>query len=49
MNAAELRGILRDEIAALMEQSHASTKDFGQELPEGTPYVLMVVGVHGAG
>ena len=23
MNAAELRGILRDEIAALMEQSHA--------------------------
>jgi len=28
MNAAELRGILRDEIAALMEQSHASTKDF---------------------
>ena len=33
MNAAELRGILRDEIAALMEQSHASTKDFGLELP----------------
>ena len=49
MNAAELRGILRDEIAALMEQSHASTKDFGLELPEGTPYVLMVVGVNGAG
>ena len=49
MNAAELRGILRDEIAALMEQSHASTKDFGLGLPEGTPYVLMVVGVNGAG
>ena len=32
-----------------MEQSHASTKDFGLELPEGTPYVLMVVGVNGAG
>ena len=49
MNAAELRGILRDEITALMEQSHASAKDFGLELPEGTPYVLMVVGVNGAG
>ncbi len=49
MNAAELRGILRDEIAALMEQSHASAADFGLELPEGVPYVLMVVGVNGAG
>ena len=49
MNAAELRGILRDEITALMEQSYASTKDFGLELPEGVPYVLMVVGVNGAG
>jgi len=37
----------RDRRAA--EQSHASTKDFGLELPEGTPYVLMVVGVNGAG
>ncbi len=49
MNAAELRGILREEITALMEQSHASTKDFGLELPAGVPYVLMVVGVNGAG
>ncbi|MBR2866717.1 MAG: signal recognition particle receptor subunit alpha, partial [Alistipes sp.] len=42
MNTEELHGILRDEIASLMEESHRSTEDFGIEVKEGMPYVLMV-------
>lgn len=49
MNTSELNAILRDEIASLLEQSHTSTDDFGIEVKEGTPYVMMVVGVNGAG
>ena len=49
MNTSELNAILRDEIASLLEQSHSSTEDFGLEVKEGTPYVMMVVGVNGAG
>jgi fused signal recognition particle receptor len=49
LNTEELQHILRDEIAQLMEESHRSTEDFGIEVKEGTPYVLMVVGVNGAG
>lgn len=49
MNTSELNTILRDEIAQLMEESHSSQKDFGLEVQEGTPYVMMVVGVNGAG
>jgi len=49
MNAAELQMILRDEVARLMEESHRSAENFGIEVTEGTPYVLMVVGVNGAG
>jgi fused signal recognition particle receptor len=49
MNTSELNTILRDEIAQLMEESHSSQQDFGLEVKEGTPYVMMVVGVNGAG
>ena len=49
MNTSELHAILRDEIAKLMEESHRSTEDFGIEVKEGLPYVMMVVGVNGAG
>ncbi len=49
MNTSELNAILRDEIAQLMEESHSSQKDSGLEVQEGTPYVMMVVGVNGAG
>ena len=49
MNTSELNAILRDEIAQLMEESHSSQQDFGLEVKEGTPYVMMVVGVNGAG
>ena len=49
MNTSELNAILRDEITRLMEESHSSQQDFGLEVKEGTPYVMMVVGVNGAG
>ena len=49
MNTSELNAILRDEIASLMEESHSKREDFGLEVKEGTPYVMMVVGVNGAG
>ena len=49
LNTEEFQYILRDEIAQLMEESHRSTEDFGIEVKEGTPFVLMVVGVNGAG
>jgi len=49
MDTAELNSILRDEIAALLEEAHGSESDFGLEVQPGTPYVLMVVGVNGAG
>ena len=49
LNTEELQYILRDEIAQLMEESHRSSEDFGIEFKEGTPFVLMVVGVNGAG
>ncbi len=49
MNSAELQMILRDEVAKLMEESHRTAENFGIEVTEGTPYVLMVVGVNGAG
>lgn len=49
MNAWELQAILRDEVAALMEESDASQEHFGLEVRPGEPYVVMVVGVNGAG
>ena len=49
MNASELQSILREEVAALMEEAHGSSGHFGLDATEGTPYVAMVVGVNGAG
>lgn len=49
MNASELQNILRDEIAALMEEAEGADEAFGLEVREGVPYVVMVVGVNGAG
>jgi fused signal recognition particle receptor len=48
MNAGELQTILRDEIAALLEES-GGDGDFGTTPRDGEPYVLMVVGVNGVG
>ena len=49
MNTAELQGILRGEIAALLQESAESQDNFGLPMREGEPYVVMVVGVNGAG
>ncbi len=49
MSATELQTILRDEVAALMEESAASEEHFGLEVKAGEPYVVLVVGVNGAG
>ena len=49
MNASELQRMLREEIAALMEEAHASEGNFGLDARPGEPYVVMVVGVNGAG
>ena len=49
MNASELRSILRDEVSALLQESDSGSEDFGLELREGVPYVVMVVGVNGVG
>ncbi len=50
VSTSELDGILRDEIAALLEENH--TQDLTEvSIPEGItgPYVIMVVGVNGVG
>jgi len=60
MNASELQAILREEIAALLQESErdeaggastgvAGTPDAASGPDEGTPYVVMVVGVNGVG
>ncbi|MDW8333702.1 MAG: signal recognition particle-docking protein FtsY [Bacteroidia bacterium] len=51
LSSSELDAILREEIAALMEKSHASfdPEALAQKCKPGTPYVIMVVGVNGVG
>lgn len=49
MNASELQSILREEISSLLRQSDANRDNFGLAVNEGTPFVVMVVGVNGVG
>ena len=49
MNTAELNAILRSEIEALLQECEEKSENFGLSIKEGTPYVVMVVGVNGAG
>lgn len=49
MGTSELQGILRQEIAALLQESASSDENFGIDITPGVPYVVMVVGVNGAG
>ncbi len=49
MNTSELNEILRCEIAKLLEEATLRSEDFGIEITDGMPYVLMVVGVNGVG
>ena len=49
MNASELQRTLREEVAALLEEAHATEGNLGLDARPGEPYVVMVVGVNGAG
>ncbi|MCC8036176.1 MAG: signal recognition particle-docking protein FtsY [Rikenellaceae bacterium] len=49
MNSDELQGILREEIAGLLQDAEKSDEAFGLDFREGEPYVVMVVGVNGVG
>jgi fused signal recognition particle receptor len=49
LGTAELRNILREEIASLLEENKSgSVTDFSSPLPV-KPYVIMIVGVNGVG
>lgn len=49
VNTSELNAILREEIAALLEENQSEGTE-GFDIPAGTkPYVIMVVGVNGVG
>ena len=50
IGAGELNNLLRDEIGALMEENNfPDAEDFSIPGKQGTPYVIMVVGVNGVG
>jgi fused signal recognition particle receptor len=50
INSEELQGILRTEIASLLEENNTEGSDFKEpEKVNGNPYVIMVVGVNGVG
>jgi fused signal recognition particle receptor len=49
LNTSELNRILKEEIAALLEENRSDTvTDFSSPLPK-SPYVIMIVGVNGVG
>ena len=49
LNTSELNGILKEEIASLLEENNSGlVASFEETLPT-TPYVIMVVGVNGVG
>ena len=50
LGAEELNRILKEEIAALLEENKSSDgTTFELEKPNGNPHVIMVVGVNGVG
>ncbi|HLV41887.1 MAG TPA: signal recognition particle-docking protein FtsY [Brumimicrobium sp.] len=50
VNTTELQGILREEIAALLEENNTSDIDYDiPKHPDNNPHVIMVVGVNGVG
>lgn len=49
MNAEELNQILRSEIATLLAENESGDVDSSIETSDGSPYVIMVVGVNGVG
>jgi fused signal recognition particle receptor len=49
MNTTELNAILREEIAALLEENNTENVDDFASIPTAKPYVIMVAGVNGVG
>lgn len=49
MNAGELQSILREEVAALLNERDGSGDNSGFDIRQDAPYVVMVVGVNGVG
>jgi len=50
VSTTELNTLLKDEIAALLQENNSSDKeDFSLPATDGYPYVIMVVGVNGVG
>jgi fused signal recognition particle receptor len=49
MNTAELNAILKEEIAALLEENNTENVDDFVSVLTAKPYVIMVVGVNGVG
>ncbi len=49
MNTDELNSILKEEIAALLEENNTETVGDFASIPTEKPYVIMVVGVNGVG
>ncbi len=49
MNTSELNQILKSEIAELLAQNDSGDVNTSIETPDGSPYVIMVVGVNGVG
>ncbi|MCX6291977.1 MAG: signal recognition particle-docking protein FtsY [Bacteroidetes bacterium] len=50
VGTSELNAILKEEIAALLSENNvADAEDFSVPVMNGTPYVIMVVGVNGVG
>lgn len=49
INTSELNQILKSEIAELLAQNESGDVDTSIVTPDGSPYVIMVVGVNGVG
>lgn len=49
MNTNELNQILKSEVAELLAQNDSADTDVSINTPDGSPYVIMVVGVNGVG
>lgn len=49
VSTAELNGILRDEIAALLTENNTADNDSWELPKDHSPYVILVVGVNGVG
>jgi len=49
MNTNELNQILKSEVAELLAQNDSANTDTSIDTPDGSPYVIMVVGVNGVG